>query len=75
VFRALELSDHDGRWWLILTPTDKVPKSERGERIASAVRARAARDRADYKASPQQIDAFSKLGPDSLRMTSTARDI
>jgi chromate transport protein ChrA len=50
---------------VVLTPTDKVPKSERGERIAGAVQARAARDRAEYKASPQQVEAFSRFGPDS----------
>jgi hypothetical protein len=97
-YRAVQLSDHDGHWWLalaavppllvalyafrphlwiaaamallfvptmVLTPTDAVSKSERGERIASAVQSRAARDRAGYKATPQQIEAFSRLGPNS----------
>jgi hypothetical protein len=97
-YRAMELSDNDGHWWMalvavlpflaalyvfrrhlwiaaamallcvppmVLTPTDKVSKSERGERIAGAVRVRATRDRAEYKASPQQIEAFSRFGPDS----------
>jgi hypothetical protein len=95
-YRAMELSDHDGHWWMalvavlpflaalyvfrrhlwiaaamallcvpmvLLTPSDATSKSDRNDRIASAVQGRAIGDRA--KPNPRQIEAFSKLGPGS----------